>query len=109
MSKRISISFSEWVSDTYLANYKGNTSKFIEGNFVKGCELDAGDYETQKQKLISQSQKLRELEEDNAKLRREVGKYKKALANPDNDPHLNEVTKGLKAIRISGGPLNDMR
>lgn len=82
----IPVSFSDWVHDTYLKNFNGNRSKFIEGCFVKGYEVQTGDLENQKQKILNLIKENQKLSEDLGKAHSQIGKLKSDLNKAKEKP-----------------------
>lgn len=94
LTKNFSISFSEWVFNTYLASYKGNRSAFIEGLFVKGFEIESGELDSQKLKLIELTKKNKELEIELSKREAQLSRYK--------TNKLTEIEKFAKSYKNRG-------
>lgn len=77
MVRIFSISLSDWVYNTYLDTVNnGNRSKYIEEMIVKGSEIESGEFENNKQKIIRISKEIREKDNIIKKLKTELGKIK---------------------------------
>lgn len=101
MVKIITISIPDYVYNTYLLNYAGNRSKLIEGAMVKGFEVEEGEFEILKQKVIKLTSQLRTYEFEIGQLKKEVTRYKK-MYKPDDDPELIAKKRAVDAIIKSG-------
>jgi regulator of replication initiation timing len=77
MVKIFSISLSDWVFDRYLTDIpQYNRSKRIEELIVKGYEVDSGEINTTKQTIMALTKENRLLQDENKKLKQELGRLK---------------------------------
>lgn len=78
MSKQITITFRDYVFNKYLGSYNGNKSAYIEEMFVRGNETETSDIKDLTIKYLEVNKELKKLEEENAELKRKIGKYKQS-------------------------------
>jgi regulator of replication initiation timing len=103
MSKHLTITISDWVFATYLSNIKINRSQYIEEMIVKGSELNSGDFEIIKQKILRLTQENRELSIEIAQLKKQIGCYKEKFGRSDNrDQRTLDLDKMAESMRIAG-------
>ena len=91
--KIISFCVSEWVFNTYLSDLK-NRSRYIEEMIIKGTEIDSGDFASTKQKMIKLIKENRNLNNEVARLKTQLGRYK--------SNELTDNEKMAKAIKARG-------
>ena len=104
--KRLNITISDFIFNSYIKPYK-NKSRRIESLIIIGGDIEAGDWETTKQRNFQLLQENRNLIEENKKLKATIGRYKNTDAqNYIDDPDLRKkemIADGLKA----NNPLRD--
>jgi hypothetical protein len=84
MSKRISISVSDWVYDQYLKTTNTiNKSKYIEEMFVKGVNSELGELQGIQAKAINLIKEVREKDEIIANFKRELASVKSKVLNQE--------------------------
>lgn len=94
MSKVLSISFSNYVYETYLKNAKCiNKSKFIEEMFIKGINSELGELEGVQLKAIEGIKKIREQDELILNLQRDLQITKSKLMNQEKRQQEKERKK----------------
>lgn len=105
MSKRLSITISNWVYEQYLADIKSNRSKFIEEMMVKGIEQEIGDVEVTKGKLSTLIQELRNKDDQINKLNLLCASLKKRTGTIEDQERksLERISDGIQA----NNPLRD--
>jgi len=81
MTKRLCISISDFIYDSYLSNLtkEVNTSKYIEKLIILGSESQIGQDESIKSKLLEAHQNLTSKDAEINKLKLELGKAKTQL------------------------------
>ena len=90
MTKRLTISLSNWVHDTYLIGVK-NKSKFIEEMLIKGVDVTIGETQGVKARQIELLKELRSLTEKNKQLSLENGSLKhKVSAKEEKERKIRE-------------------
>ena len=100
MTKQITITMAEEAYNMYLSTFKGNKSQFITWNFIKGCEVEMGEFDNNKQKIIELIKKNTELEGEIIKLNSVVARYKKIYDK--KDPELEKTMMLTRSIIASG-------
>jgi len=104
--KRLTISVSDWVYNTYLSNFSGNRSRYIEEYFIKGFELTIGDKDILKQKVITLQKLNVELEntikELKGKLNLQQKNIDKVMHNPKYDPDLIRRKRFYHGVKNAG-------
>lgn len=87
MVKKLSISIADWIYHSYLKDTP-NRSRYIEEMLVKGTELDVGEFETQKQKLIIAQKEIRDRDEEIKRLTAEIARRKTS----DDERYITDPT-----------------
>lgn len=101
MTKRLSITVSDFVFDTYLSEKYNNRSQFIEKLIVLGAESMLGEHENYKARYLKLLQEKTDADSEIKALKLKVGRQSTLL---DNRPSQELIvkTKFSQAIKNSG-------
>lgn len=95
--KSIHISIGEYAYDRLLSGFHGNVSARIVGLALKGQDSEFEDTCALKQRLYEAEKKIKDLDDENNKLKFLVGNLKNKLSN-----ELTDNEKWAKAIKNRG-------
>lgn len=105
MVKKISITISDHVFDTYLGDIKGNRSRYIEKLIYLGGESLIGETENNKARLIKSYETITNLNQEIKNLKLQLGKCEKQLKKP-KDPYDDPNSEESKWVKIAKGIKN---
>ena len=80
MIKKLSISLSSWVVETYLSS-RMNKSRYIEEMIIKGSQIDSGEFSDTKQKIIALAKDLRIKDDEISQLKLQIGSLKNKFSS----------------------------